>query len=71
VKGSALLCCAMLAAVGIGVGIEATATPTIYGSPGPQFVIASPASLSVRDDGLGPARMTEFTGDRAPSGWTW
>lgn len=52
-RGFALLLAVVLAAIGIGVGVEAAAQPTLYGPPGAQFAAAFPARPTVTTTSTG------------------
>ncbi len=67
-RGFALLLVAVLAAISIGVGVEAAAQPTLYGPPGGQFIAAFPARPDVTTTSSGRiGRLMRYEA-RGPSG---
>lgn len=65
-RGFLILLAAVLAAIGIGIGAEAAATPPAYGPPGARFTAAFPAapSRSALGRGGGPIYSGGPPGDR-------
>ena len=67
-RGFSLLLAAVLAAIGIGVGAEVAAQPTLYGPPGAQLRAAFPARPTVTTTSSGRiGRLVSYEA-RGPSG---